>query len=85
MHSSVMSINTLNNVNKWYPIVKWYQFIIQIDVFGTQNEMIDIDTLSHLISYTVKKSWANLKIQGNQLQQIFEFSHAGTPTEPNQP
>ncbi len=46
-----MLINTLTNVNKLYLIVKCYQFIIQIDVFGTQHEM----TLSHhLISYMKK-------------------------------
>ncbi len=43
-----MFINTLTNVNKWYLIVKPYQFIIQIDVFGTQNEMPDRDILSPL-------------------------------------
>ncbi len=41
-----MLINALTNVNKWYFIVKCYQFFIQIDVFGTQNEMPDRDTLS---------------------------------------
>ncbi len=41
-----MFINTLINVNKLYLIVKYYQFIIQIDVFGTQNEMTDRDTRS---------------------------------------
>ncbi len=40
-----MLINTLTNVNRWYLIVKCYQFIIQIDVFGTQNEMPDRDPL----------------------------------------
>ncbi len=49
-----MLINTLTNVNKWYLIVKCYRFIIQIDVFGTQNE-IQTETLSyHLISYMKK-------------------------------
>ncbi len=49
-----MLINTLTNVNKWYLIVKCYQLIIQIDVFGTQNE-IQTETLSHhLISYMKK-------------------------------
>ncbi len=32
-----MLINTLINFNKWYLIVKCYQFIIQIDVFGTDD------------------------------------------------
>ncbi len=41
-----MLINTLTNVNKWYLIVKFYQFLLQIEVFGTQNEMTDRDTLS---------------------------------------
>ncbi len=35
-----MLINTIN-VNKWNLIVKCYQFLIQINVFGTQNEMTD--------------------------------------------
>ncbi len=39
-----MLINTLTNVNKWYLIVKCYQFIIQINVFGIKNEMPDKDT-----------------------------------------
>ncbi len=47
-----MFINTLTNVIKLYLIVKRYQFIIQINVFGTQNVF---GTLSHyLISYTKK-------------------------------
>ncbi len=41
-----MLINTLTNVNKWYLIVKSYQFLIQIDVSGAQNEMPDWDILS---------------------------------------
>ncbi len=41
-----MLINTLTNFNKLYLIVKRYQFLIQINVFGTQNEMTDRDALS---------------------------------------
>ncbi len=41
-----MLINTLTNVNKWHLIVKCYQFIKQIDVLGTQNEMPDRDSLT---------------------------------------
>ncbi len=41
-----MLINTLTNLNKWYLIVKCYQFLIQIDVFGTQNEMTDRETFT---------------------------------------
>ncbi len=41
-----MLINKLNYVNKLYLIVKCYQFLIQINVFGTQNEMTNRDTLS---------------------------------------
>ncbi len=40
-----MLINTLTNVNKLDLIVKRYQFLIQINVFVTQNEMTDRDTL----------------------------------------
>ncbi len=40
-----MLINKLTNVKKLYLIVKRYQFLIQIDVFGKQNET-DRDTLS---------------------------------------
>ncbi len=43
---SFMLINTLTIVNKLYLIVKCYQFIIPIEVFGTQNEMTDRDTLT---------------------------------------
>ncbi len=48
-----MFINTLTNANKWYLIAKGYQFIIQIDVFGTQIEMTDRDT-HYLISHMKK-------------------------------
>ncbi len=41
-----MLINTLTNVNKLYLIVKRYQFLTQIYVFGTQHEMPDRDTLT---------------------------------------
>ncbi len=51
-----MLINLLTNVNKWYLIVKCYQFIIQIDVFGTQNEKTDRHT--HTIQLaTWKSNW----------------------------
>ncbi len=40
-----MLINKLTNVNKWHLIVKRYQFLMQTDVFVTQNEMTDKDTL----------------------------------------
>ncbi len=48
-----MLINTLTNVIKLYLIVKCYQFIIQIDVFGTRNEMTE--TLSHYLISKMKK------------------------------
>ncbi len=41
-----MLINTLSNVNKLYLIVKCYQLLTQIYVFGTQHEMLDRDTLT---------------------------------------
>ncbi len=41
-----MLINTLTNFNKWYLIVKCYQFILQINVFGTQNKTPDRETLN---------------------------------------
>ncbi len=44
-----MLINTLTNFNKLYLIVKRYQFLIQINVFGTQNEMTEMLS-RHLIS-----------------------------------
>ncbi len=41
-----MLINTLTNVNKLYLIVKCYQFLTQIYVFGTQNDMPERGTLT---------------------------------------
>ncbi len=46
MHCSFMLINTLTNINKLYLIVKRYQFVTQIEVFGTQNKMPDGDPLT---------------------------------------
>ncbi len=41
-----MLINTLTNVNKLYLIVNRYQLLTQTDVFGTQHDMPDRDTLT---------------------------------------
>ncbi len=55
MYCSFMLINTLTIVNKLYLIVKCYQFIIPIEVFGTQNEMTDSDT-HHLTEHELHET-----------------------------
>ncbi len=40
----MLIINT--SMLTYYTLLKCYQFLLQIEVFGTQNEMTDRDTLS---------------------------------------
>ncbi len=68
-----MLINTLTNVNKWYLIVKCFQFLIEINVFGTQNEMTDRDT--HNLICDMKKKLNDTSCTGKCAIHIYIFIH----------